>query len=336
MRTDTLPPEFDLLAGKVNYVHRKTENEFSGSCPECGGVPHENGEFPDRFLMWRVSNYGKPLGWCRGCGYTWTPDKERKPSREEIEQWRRVQIQKEEENKAKAERALELLNNEKIWEKFNQSNNAYSIGILEKRGFSKSWIQYLQFGLNQDYTVRSLVGEEWVDYHSPAITIPIWFFDSVVQNVKLRVTNPRSSRDRYRNWYETGDSYLYVPTHDMALENCGVILCEGEFKGALMSQKMDSMGEILNLRPVAFQSKKPNPELFKNIIQCDPIYVWIDPDGAIPTGKEKKSAVQYFVDNIKDLEPKKGVRVVDCPVKSDDGILQGMNPMNFIRMARKV
>jgi hypothetical protein len=67
----------------------------------------------------------------------------------------------------------------------------------------------------------------------------------------------------------------------------------------------------------------------------DPIYVWLDPDASEVVigadGNPKETAVQY----VTRLVGKERVRIVDCPVKCDDGILAGMNPMSFIRMARK-
>lgn len=326
MQTDTLPSAFDAIAPFVQCVHRKSSNEYSGTCPQCGGVAHQNGTPPDRFVMFLVGRYGTPLGFCRKCGYRWTPAKGKKPTAEEIEYWRINQIEIEKSRIASAQRSIELLQEDKMWARFFGQNNEYSRQVFRDRGISDSWIDYAQLGLIPDYTVYS--GAE--SYHSPAFTIPVWNVGGVVQNIKLRVATPREGRDRYRNYYPMGASHLFVPLYDMPLSGAGVIV-EGEFKAIVMEQALDD----IDLRVVGVQTKTPAPELFSQMIGLDPVYVWLDPDASVAEigkdGKPRETAVQY----VTRLLGKERVRVVDCPVKCDDGILQDMNPMSFIRMARK-
>src|SRR5687767_14813550 len=208
MRPDILPPEFSSISHLVNYVHRKSPNEYCGSCPQCGGETHKNGEAPDRFVMFVVGRYGFPLGFCRKCGYRWT-DKGKLPSKEDVDQWREYQIGVEKSRIEAAKRSIEILRSDKIWEQFHANNNEYSNQMFRGWGIEQFWIDRLQLGLIPDYTVKD--GDEF--YHSPGITIPIWGVGSIVQNVKIRVTNPRHDRDRYRNLYPMGQSFLFVPRH---------------------------------------------------------------------------------------------------------------------------
>lgn len=327
MRYDFLPPEFQSISNVVNYIVKRTQNEWSGSCPKCGGEIHQNGEPPDRFRMWLKSNYGMPLGWCRSCGYIWTPSSDRKPTKEEIDFWQKEQIKIEQERKEASERALELLQNEKMWEKFFVQNNQYSKQIFSERGISESWVDYLKLGLIPDYTVRSRNSGEWEYYHSPAVSIPIWGVGGVVQNIKLRVTNPRRSSDRYRNWYEAGQSYLFVPLYDLPLQGAGMIV-EGEFKAIVMEQTLDDP----KIRVVGLQSKTPSPEIFDQMKSLDPIYVWLDPDASQKENKSKESALEY----VTRLVGKERARIIDCPVKCDDGIVKyGLEPKKYLIMAKK-
>ena len=326
MKYDTLPPEFEAVASLVSYVCKRTANEWSGSCPTCGGIPHRNGEPPDRFRMWRVSRYGKPLGWCRSCGYVWTSDTGRKPTKDEIEFWQKEQIQIEQERRDQAERALELLQNERMWEKFYSQNNRYSMDYFAERGLSKSWIEYLKLGLVPDYIVKSRQNGEWEYYHSPAVSHPVWMVGGIVQNIKLRVTSPRRGADRYRNWYKTEKSYLHVPLYDLPLSGVGVIV-EGEFKADVLEQTLDD----LKFRVVGLQSKTPASAIFAELKDLDPIYVWLDED-AFCKENGKESAVEYVVRMV----GKERARIVQCPVKVDDGIVKyGLEPMKYIKMARK-
>jgi hypothetical protein len=277
--------------------------------------------------MWVKSNIGKPLGWCRKCDYKWTPDKGRSPSREEIEKWRAAQIEVEKEREEAAQRALELLRNEKVWEKFYQQNNQYSRMLFAERGIRESWVDYLQLGLIPDFTVSCREGVEWAEYHSPAISIPVWNVGGVVQNVKIRVTNPRCSADRYRNWYKSGRSYLYVPMYDLPLTGTGIVV-EGEFKAVVLEQTLDNP----NMRVVGVQSKAPSPEVLHELKDLDPIYVWLDPDAHFKEAKGKESAVDY----VSRILGKDRVRVVTCPVKVDDGIVRyGLDVKSYLKNARK-
>lgn len=318
MRQTYLPPQFNEIASKVGNVVCVGENEYHGACPVCGGR--------DRFVMWVVSKGGFPMGWCRKCPYRWFPHKEKQPSPQELEQWRLEQIKIETERKEKAEQALKLLNSERIWERFHAQNNDYSRQLYRERGFADSWIDYLQFGLIPDYIVHTRKDGERFEYHSPALTIPLWEVGRVNQ-VKLRVIDPKYPNDRYRNYYEKVGTRLYVPLHDMPLKSCAVVVCEGEFKSALMEQTLDD----LSLRCVGVPSKTPSPEIFDAIRDVDLVYLWLDPDAAERENGNPQSATDRMVEVL----GRERVRVVQCPVKSDDGILQGMNPRNYIRMSRK-
>lgn len=324
MRQDTLPVQFAELTNRVHYVVKRTQNEYSASCPECGGTQHQDGSAPDRFRMWVVSKHGMPLGWCRHCGYTWTPAKERKPTREEIEEWRQEQIRIETARKEAAERALELLQNERLWEQFYANNCQLSDQVFRSWGISERWVEYLQLGFNPEYRVKSETGE----YYSPAVTIPTWFVGGVVQNIKLRVLNPRNDNDRYRNYYSTKMQNLFVPLYDVPLTGAGVIV-EGEKKAIVLEQELDD----INTRVVGIQSKKPDVSLFANLTNLDPIYVWLDPDAFLITDKSKESAVDYVTRNL----GKERVRIVRSPVKVDDGInFYDLDPRKYLKMARRV
>lgn len=321
MREDYLPAEFLPLNGRVHYVRRRGRNEWSSSCPECGGEPHKGGEFPDRFRMWPVSKHGKPMGWCRHCNYIWTPQNERKPTREELEAWRLEQIRIETERKKAAERALELLNNQKLWERYYQQTTVESRAIVQGWGLSESWQEYLRIGYDPSYTVWH--GE--TSYQSPSISIPVWSAENRVKNIKMRVLQNRDDGDRYRNVYKTGESYLYVPMHDVPL--CGKgILFEGEKKAAVAEAHMQSF-----FRCMAVQSKRPDPAIFDEMREMELIYLWPDPD-AFQREKNGSRAIDYWVHHL----GKERVRIVQCPVKVDDGIVKyGLDIEKYLRMAVK-
>jgi len=324
MREDVLPIEFASIANKVTCVRRKSANEFSSSCVNCGGSVHKNGDPSDRFVMFRVGRGGFPLGFCRKCGYRWYPAKEQKPSKEEMDEWRKNQIEIEKSRIEAAKRSIELLQADKMWEIFYSQNNGYSVDVFRSWGIADSWIDYLKLGLIPDYTVYRHNEEA---YHSPAFAIPVWNVGGIVQNIKLRIANPKEDTDRYRNFYAMGNSYLFIPLYDIPLTGAGLIV-EGEKKAIVMEQTLDDMG----IRVIGVQTKTPAPELFEQLKDLDPIYIWLDPDAMKKDKKAPETAVERMVRYV----GKERARIVDCPVKCDDGIvLQGLNPKQFLRMAKK-
>jgi hypothetical protein len=324
-RESPIPPEFLSLVGKIRFIVQRSKTEWSSSCPECGGEIHQKGgEFPDRFRMWPVSKYGKPLGWCRNCGYVWTPAHEHKPTREEIELWRQEQIRVETERKKAAERALELLNSQHLWERFHTENTPGSRQIMRSWGISESWQDYLKLGYVQDYTVWHKEPED--NYRSAAITMPVWWACSKVQNIKIRVLNPTNENDRYRNWYKTGEHYFYMPLHDIEFSGGGVILVEGEKKAIVAEENNPT-----TYRVIGMQSKRPDPDLFSLLDDCEPIYVIPDPD-AFQRDKNGGRGVDYLTSQI----GKERARIVRLPVKLDDGIVQhNLNLAHYIKNAVK-
>lgn len=315
MKQDILPPVFGELRNQVSNVRKKSQNEYSSSCPQCGG--------DDRFVIFVVGKGGFPFAFCRqDPSHRWYPAKDHKLSQSEVEEFRRNQIEVERSRIEAARRTIEILQNDRMWEFFYGQNNDWSRETFRKWGIADSWIDYLQLGLIADYTVKNLDGA----YHSPAFTIPVWGAGSVVQNIKLRLANPQSPRDRYRNFYKTGQSFLFVPLHDLPLQG-KCVLVEGEKKAIVLEQTLDDV----NYRVVGIQSKMPDPLLFKQLRDFEAVYIWLDPDAFRKESKSEESAVEY----VSRIVGKERSVIVDCPVKLDDGIIQGMNPWGFIKMGKR-
>lgn len=311
---DFLPPQFDAIASLVTNVHKKTATEYSSSCPKCGGK--------DRFVMFLVSRHGYPLGWCRQCQYRWTPKEKNQPTKDQIAEWRAMQIEVEKARIQAAQRSLEILQHDHMWTRFHDQNNDWSRQTFRSWGLSDTWIDYLKLGLVPEYIVYARDTE----YYSPAFTIPIWNVGGVVQNIKLRIANPREASDRYRNYYPMGSSFLFVPNYDLELKGA-CVLVEGEKKAALLEQTLDDP----DYRVVGLQTKSPASELFDQLKDFEVVYIALDPDAFQRNGKEKETAVERITRMI----GKERSRIVHFPCKPDDGILAGMNPRPFIRMAER-
>lgn len=308
MKDLALPLEFTALQGKIDYVQRVSSNEYSSSCPQCGGVPHRGGERPDRFrLFLNAKGRNKVMGWCRRCNYVWFPDASRALSPEEMESWRREQIQREEERKRSAETALKNLRSEKVWLKYHEMLGELGRKTIREWGIRQDWADYWRLGMFPDYKVYGKDGE----YFSPAVTIPMWQQDSPVPgNIKLRVLNPKNSHDRYRNLYKTGMTVPFVAFNKLHADK--VVLVEGEKKAMVVAQWSGQKYQVVGLPSVT-----PDDRLLAEFAKYGTIVVCLDPDAKVAVSGE--SPLKRLVRSLG-----REVQVVDLPDKVDDMINRGM------------
>lgn len=323
MRQTSLPSVFNELASMVSNVQQKNSNEWSSTCPQCGGR--------DRFVILLSSHKGTPFAFCRqDSSHIWFPDMNKKMSEEDLRKMRELQIEVEQERIIKAEEAIAVLRDERAWERFYKQHNQWSMDLLKQRGFkSEMTIEYLQIGFVPDYEVWYMNNESWEKYYSPAHTIPIWTNDNKINDIKMRVLNPQDvNRDRFRSWGKTHISSLYVPGHDFPIAD-KVLIVEGEMKAGVVWEHLDT----LNISVVGIQSKKPDPKVFSDIANCSTVYLGLDPDAFEKSDKSGVSAVEYCTEKL----GKERVAIVEFPCKPDDGIASdSLDVMRYINMARKV
>lgn len=321
MRESQLPIELASLSGKVHYVARVNSTEWSSSCPDCGGVPHKGGEFPDRFRMWtNATGKNKVIGWCRKCNYMWFPDGQRQMKAHEFEQWRKDALEAEQRRKAEAERAIALLKSEKIWLQFHARLNEWAYKVLGEWGINEPWAKYWRLGLLEDFTVFNDQGQ----YHSPAMTIPVWQLDSQTPaNIKLRVLNPKNEKDRYRNYYKIGASKVFTAFPDLKSDTC--ILVEGEKKAMVTASRLGKDVQVMGI-----PTKTPSPESLEIMKSFGKIYVCLDPDARV--GGEMTPQRRLV-----NLLGKERVLVVDLPDKIDDMVVQNkLSIKEALKYAKKV
>ena len=306
MRKAMLPPEFAQLAGKVDYIQQASSDEWSSSCPNCGGSPHSNGEYPDRFRMFtNARGKNKVMGWCRNCSYVWLPDRERAPDPREFEKWRLEQIKREEERKREAEKAISLLKSQKIWEYYQTQVNEWGKEVMTSWGITPEYAEYWKLGMIHDYTVWS----DGDSYHSPAISIPVWGYGWDVKNVKVRVLNPKSGKDRYRALYKVGTDHPFIAWPELKADRC--IVVEGEKKAMVVAEFAAH-----DIQVVGLPSKTPSPECLQILEKFDKIELCLDPDAEI----EAKNGVSPL-NRMVGLLGKERTGVLRLPGKVDDLIV---------------
>jgi hypothetical protein len=115
--------------------------------------------------------------------------------------------------------------------------------------------------------------------------------------------------------------------HDVPIGNKAVVI-EGEFKSGKVCETIDDMDFTI----VGVQSKKPEPSVLDELKHCEVVYLGLDPDAFYKADASDESAVEYCTR----ILGKERVRIVEFPCKPDDGIVKhGLDPMRYIRMARK-
>lgn len=322
MKTDSLPLEFAALSGKVQYVVKRGVHEWSSSCPQCGGGVHKFGEPPDRFRMWTNANgKNKVFGWCRKCSYFWMPDKDNKMNKEDFERWRSEQLVIEKQRKADAEKAIRLLQSDKLWERYHAGLTDWPRSIIREWGIMDDWADYWQLGFNPDYVVRNHEGE----YHSPAITIPLWQRNGAVGNIKLRVLDPKSSTDRYRNVYKTGLPMFFWAYRNEEHREC--LLVEGEKKAMVCAQYPSARDRY---QVIGLNSVTPSEDLVRELDCFDRIHLILDPDARQGKGTTPQ-------DRLIDILGPKRTRFVNLPGKVDDLIVKhGLSLGEMLRYETEV
>lgn len=306
MRESILPPEFYELYGVVNYVRERVMGkEWSSSCPKCGGVPHKNGELPDRFRMWTHAKIGKPFGWCRVCDYKWTSAKDYKPDYEKIELWRQERIAEEIRRKEEAERAIKLLIDVHKWDEYYSYliSDKNAAAYWEAAGIPDSyWWGEWKLGYDPMHSFWFDTGDGWIEHKTPTATIATRDINKRVINIKHRLINPFDGC-KYRMEYRTGIEPIFIANLDIS--NAEYILkCEGEKKAAVSWLTID------NPKVQAYGlPKSPSDEMLASISGKVIIDI-IDPDVTekeINRTKEKYKHIDY--------------RYLRLPYKIDDMIL---------------
>lgn len=314
-QTVTLPIEFDGL--NVQYVQKKSNNEYTSNCPYCGGAPHQNGELPDRFIMLIKSNAtGGPMGWCRGCGRKWFPKQSAQLTPEAKLAYIKEREEIELKRKQEVENALLLLRRERRWLEYCGALTDEAIQYYHKRLIDDYWIDYWKLGFVANKKVQTNMGE-WI---TNALSIPILEPGTgEVVNIKYRLLNPPNPHDKYRPEYGLPIS-MFVTDYSKPLQG-KTLAVEGEFKAMTTYITLDDPG----INVIGLPSKTPSGYVIDQLKDCDEIFLCLDPD-ADPSRLAERIG-------------KDRVRIILLADKIDDMIVKGYigktGVRSLLKMARK-
>lgn len=310
-RETSVPAEFAELRGSVQHVMRKSQREFSSSCPECGGSVHPDGSLPDRFLMWTSSRIGKPLGWCRRCGYKWWPGKESgsELSPEERQRWIEERQQEEQAAREAAERryqnALGLLRTERAWERYHEQLTEQSRALWRARGIPDLWQDMWQLGYCPNF--RVWVEQEQREHFTSTLAIPIFEEQWKPVSLRHRLLFPPTAGDRYRPEMSGLAPAAFMADPDQGWQLPKVLILEGEIKSAVAYLELDDpQMQVLGV---------PGKNVWENLLpKLAGKQVWLcfDPD-----------AHRQALEMAQLISAAECVRIMTIPNKIDDAILAG-------------
>jgi len=244
-----------LAAAAAEALHtvlnQKTESEYAGPCPKCGGE--------DRFV---VFTDGKPRYWCRQCGYRGFLDGILEMTDED-----RAAYQAASEEQRAAEAAARVKAEAKMAE--SKDHLQYYSALLARPEHIAYWTGE---GITMDSIHRFQLG--WCA-HCPtdsegrsSYTIPMWREGKLV-NIRHRLETTASG-DRYRPHAKHLPRKLLF-NHDEAFGASTGIILEGAKKAIVLGQ--------LGYATVAICGKSNYDErTLAPIRHWDPAYVMLDPD----------------------------------------------------------
>lgn len=274
MRTDALPPELSEFNVKVSFIQKRGVNEWSSSCPSCGGDQHQNHEWPDRMRWFKLGSDGslKPRGWCRKCGAICWPN-QRQPahmSKDELAQRREMYAKAEKMRLAEEQKRRErfaAFSTSELWIELNHRLTLEHKTWWDANGVPSDWLDFWKIG----YTPDKMYLHNGAYLHSPAYTIPVFDLGFKIKNLQYRLLHPAIGAGRYRSEYKL-DPTPFISRPDLPLEGDEIVIVEGAKKCMTLSILMGG------IQMIAVPSMNDWAGAEKRVSKFRKQYVMLDPE----------------------------------------------------------
>lgn len=323
MNNQPLPPDLQRRWGHLADIRYHGGGEWSSACPTCGGATGSRRDPSDRFRMWEADPQ-KGLGaraWCRqGCNggkiifadddldYEYDPAVVMATTAE------RLRLSELENQRIREK--LQRIGDADFWMRWHNDMEPSHIDLWKQQGIVDYFINYYKLGYCADHTTYY----NGIEYHSPTMTIPHYGPNWKLTNIQHRLLNPPVAGDKYRQMAGV-PSAMFLTEPDQPLSG-QVLVVEGAKKAIVIYTHLgNDAGQI-----VAVPSKTPSAEMLELFVNCDPVYLALDPDAY-------KGHVQRIAER---LGPER-VRFVHFPAKPDDLLveygLEGRDLIKYIKRA---
>lgn len=233
------------FAERAGAKFRKSGNTYRSHCPIHGG------NNPTAFHVWEADGKQKWKCFTRGCGQgdvidfieTW----QQKSFKDAVlflggevisdpEAMKRLASDRHEKAKldreaaqAREEARRKELQAEEKHLLYHKMLNDYFVGEWVKRGLDESWQNYFCLGGCPDFVVDE-------GYHTPTLTIPIVSENNEVLNIKHRLLNPKTPKDKYRPERSGLGVFPYFLAYPgMGYDGDVIWVLEGEVKSMVLA-----------------------------------------------------------------------------------------------------
>lgn len=318
-----LPMELDRFSILSDLQYRGG-NEWSSSCPQCGGG--RNGE-SDRFRLFGQDGAHNARAWCRQCGFFEWADKytNLRPDPAKIQEARELREKLLQQENRRLSQKIEQLKTEAYWKGYHDAMKEQHRALWRQAGIPDEFQDYWELGFMPEYRGNGFV--------SPALTIPYFEPERKPFNVQYRLTTPPKPSDKYR--FTSGlKAGLWLAEPESEPKGA-VLLMEGVKKGAVSFIELVAKANH-KLTIVTVPSKSPSQKMIDSLKECDPVYVAFDPDAYKRPATGQISASERVAEMI----GRDRTRMVRLPAKADDLFTQYRFThkafMNYVNQATKV
>jgi hypothetical protein len=302
MRDKPLPPDLTKYNLQPDLTYRGN-NEWSASCPQCGGADTSRRDKSDRFRLFAATSDHDARVWCRNCGFfEWTG------ADAELDVAKALKAKAERKRLAEAERQrikskIKDLETAAFWKGWHAAMTDLQRDLWRREGIIDYAIDYYKLG----YCAEYVTGDGW---KSPSMTIPHWGKDWHIVNVQHRLLEPPRPNDKYRQTAGLPAS-MFLTEPDEELGGPALIV-EGAKKAIVTYTNLGEKPLGRHMLTVGIPSKTPSAKMLEQLKDCEPVYLMLDPDAYFSNGG---------IPAVNRVTAKLGrgrVRVVKLAVKPDD------------------
>lgn len=319
-----IPPDVIERFGHLHDHQYRGNGEHSSACPQCGG--ERGGADPsDRFRFWERQGQASNF-WCRRCGFQGFTDDNKPAYRPDPQRIADLEAMRKREATREAERLknkIEALQDAAYWQGWYDAMSEQQRQLWQEQGIIDYFIDYYKLGFCPDYQYQH--GGRLL--HSPSMTIPHYGPGWQLVNVQHRLLDPADGAGKYRQMAGLPAS-MFRTEPDEKLTG-PVLVVEGAKKAIVAYTHLGPDIQGVKAAFVGVTSKTPSADMLAELVDCEPVYLALDPDAY----QGRKCAASRAAERL----GRERVRFVQFPAKPDDLLVEhgltGRDLKKYIRQA---
>lgn len=303
-RQRPLPPELSHYANLPDLAYYGG-GEWGSSCPHCAGSDRVGSGRSDRFRLFAAAGGHNARVWCRRCGFFEWADQDERPDPVKIAQARELQASYAQAEAERIAAKVQALQEAAYWRGWHDAMSQQQRALWNQQGIIDFAIDYYSLGYNPSYTYQ----HDGREYSTPTMTIPHHREGWELVNVQHRLLKPAQGAGKYRQMAGL-PAAMFRTEPDEPLRGA-VLVVEGAKKAIVVYTNLGMKPLGFPMQIVAVPSKTPGREMLQQLVDCEPIYLALDPDAY--DGSAQRVGERLGCER---------VRYVHFPAKPDDLIVQ--------------